>query len=256
MSRFKKERPYKIVVPVSGGKDSTACLIMALKTDKEVIPLFCDTGWEHDITYQYLDYLEDRFNINIIRLKGYRGGLKLEDVILKEGRFPWAQARFCTGYLKQKATKEWYQQNHSEEAMDYHFWYGMRTWESNNRAKKYKGIEPHELLHPDDIFIGLYGVKLGALVRVRLPIIDWRTEEVFEYLKDNNVRANPLYDNHLHNRVGCYPCMLAKREEQEKCFSTEFGQKQLAKIKILEEKIGRKYEMYDTDQGSCELCKS
>lgn len=67
--------------------------------------------------------------------------------------------------------------------------------------------------------------------------------------------VNPLYNEGTNDRVGCYPCMLAGKKVQEKMLSTEFGQQRLQEIKVLEEKIGKKYEMYDTDQGSCEICK-
>ncbi|WP_127483956.1 phosphoadenosine phosphosulfate reductase domain-containing protein [Paenibacillus ehimensis] len=47
------------VLTVSGGKDSTAMWICAVKElGIEVLPVFCDTGNEHHITYQYINYLE------------------------------------------------------------------------------------------------------------------------------------------------------------------------------------------------------
>ena len=51
----------KIIVPVSGGKDSTASLCLAIDKVgvKNVVPVFNDTGWEHPLTYEYLDYLND-----------------------------------------------------------------------------------------------------------------------------------------------------------------------------------------------------
>lgn len=48
------------VVSVSGGKDSTATLLLALERvgRDRVLPIFCDTGNEHELTYLHLDYLE------------------------------------------------------------------------------------------------------------------------------------------------------------------------------------------------------
>ena len=44
------------VVAVSGGKDSTALWLWALRAGlSPVLPLFCDTYWEADETYAYLD---------------------------------------------------------------------------------------------------------------------------------------------------------------------------------------------------------
>jgi 3'-phosphoadenosine 5'-phosphosulfate sulfotransferase (PAPS reductase)/FAD synthetase len=61
----------KHVISVSGGKDSTATLLLALARcpADSVIPIFCDTGNEHQDTYDYLVYLEQTLGITITRLK-------------------------------------------------------------------------------------------------------------------------------------------------------------------------------------------
>ncbi|HDZ9126760.1 TPA: phosphoadenosine phosphosulfate reductase family protein [Vibrio cholerae] len=47
------------VVSVSGGKDSTAQWLLGVENEVEnLIPVFADTGHEHELTYEYLDYLE------------------------------------------------------------------------------------------------------------------------------------------------------------------------------------------------------
>ncbi|SFE09384.1 phosphoadenosine phosphosulfate reductase family protein [Paracidovorax konjaci] len=55
------------VVSVSGGKDSLATLLLALAKCPagSVLPIFCDTGNEHDATYAYLRYLEGTLGITI-----------------------------------------------------------------------------------------------------------------------------------------------------------------------------------------------
>jgi 3''-phosphoadenosine 5''-phosphosulfate sulfotransferase (PAPS reductase)/FAD synthetase and related enzymes len=60
-----------IIVSVSGGKDSTAMLLKALEEypKSQITPIFCDTGWEHESTYEYLEYLEKALDIKIIKLK-------------------------------------------------------------------------------------------------------------------------------------------------------------------------------------------
>lgn len=49
------------VLSVSGGKDSAAMWIYATRElGEQVIPVFADTGHEHPLTYEYLDYLESQ----------------------------------------------------------------------------------------------------------------------------------------------------------------------------------------------------
>ena len=61
----------KHVISVSGGKDSTATLLLALENcpRKSIVPIFCDTGNEHAAVYEYLTYLELALDIEIVRLK-------------------------------------------------------------------------------------------------------------------------------------------------------------------------------------------
>jgi 3'-phosphoadenosine 5'-phosphosulfate sulfotransferase (PAPS reductase)/FAD synthetase len=59
------------VVSVSGGKDSTATLLLALNKvpRNQIVAIFCDTGNEIPVTYAYLDVLEQHLGITIHRLK-------------------------------------------------------------------------------------------------------------------------------------------------------------------------------------------
>lgn len=61
----------KHVVSVSGGKDSTATLLIAIENcpRDSIVFIFCDTGNEHQAVYEYLAYLEQALDITIHRLK-------------------------------------------------------------------------------------------------------------------------------------------------------------------------------------------
>lgn len=44
----------KVIVSFSGGKDSLASLLWVRNNlTKDFITVFCDTGWEHPLTYKY-----------------------------------------------------------------------------------------------------------------------------------------------------------------------------------------------------------
>ena len=61
----------KHVVSCSTGKDSVATLLLAIENcpRENIIPIFCDTGNEHEVVYQHLTYLEQALDITIVRLK-------------------------------------------------------------------------------------------------------------------------------------------------------------------------------------------
>lgn len=71
INTFLEYKGIRHVVSVSGGKDSAATLLLALQRFpmEKIIPIFCDTGNEHQEVYDYLSYLEQALDIEIIRLK-------------------------------------------------------------------------------------------------------------------------------------------------------------------------------------------
>lgn len=64
-------RQTRHVISVSAGKDSTALLLLAIQRcpASQIEAIFCDTGNEHRLVYEYLDYLESALNIRITRLR-------------------------------------------------------------------------------------------------------------------------------------------------------------------------------------------
>jgi 3'-phosphoadenosine 5'-phosphosulfate sulfotransferase (PAPS reductase)/FAD synthetase len=248
----------KILVPVSGGKDSACCLLMAIKENgkENVTAVFNDTGWDHPVTYEYLDYMSETLGIKIHSTLGHKRGRTLPDLIRDVGRFPFGLGRFCTMYLKQYALRDWYKENLFDGITNHEFWFGMRQQESGQRARKYAGITASDLFDMDDLFPNRYNKKLRATIKVRLPVVEWSEEKVFKYIESNGLERNPLYYEGTNDRVGCYPCLLAGKAIQKKMFATKVGKERLEIIKQLEIELGQKYEMYDTDQGSCEICNT
>lgn len=68
--------------------------------------VFADTGNEHEITLEYLDYLEQAMGIKIDRVSN---GTFIE-ACLKRKMFPSAMVRFCTRELKMEPTKKYLEQ--------------------------------------------------------------------------------------------------------------------------------------------------
>jgi len=65
------------LVSVSGGKDSTATLLLAMERhpQDEIRAAFADTGNEHESTYAYIDYLQRITGVPIHRVKADFSGL-------------------------------------------------------------------------------------------------------------------------------------------------------------------------------------
>jgi len=223
----------KVVVPVSGGKDSQACLKLALERyDKsEVLGLFCDTQFEHPITYKHIDSMRDLYGVKIDRV--CMGSVP--EMVLQYKRFPGGGARHCTDRLKIRPSRDFYKEL-AEKQGGFEVWYGMRSDESKEREKRYDSIVSDELYAPHDV-LNSYPKKLNKLgVWFRLPVLDWSTHEIFELLKGEE---NPLYAKGS-KRVGCFPCLAAGDRSKEHDFALDdFGRSQRVIVSELEKKIGR-----------------
>lgn len=93
----------KILVLFSGGKDSLASLIYAVKKygAKNITAVFCDTGWEHEITYKHIKEVCEKIGVELVVLKSSKYK-NFVDLAKKKKRFPSTKARFCTEELKTK----------------------------------------------------------------------------------------------------------------------------------------------------------
>ena len=91
----------KIIVQFSGGKDSQACLIWAVKKygKDKITAVFCDTGWEHKDTYTHIHDVCNQLDVELITLKS-RKYKDFVDMSINKSRFPSTMARFCTSELK------------------------------------------------------------------------------------------------------------------------------------------------------------
>lgn len=215
----------KCLVPISGGKDSQCCLELALHhfPRESIRGLFCDTKWEHPITYAHIDWMRKHYGVQIDVVCG---GSVMEKSV-KYGRFPGGGARHCTDELKIRETKIYCKELAERQGQGFEVWYGMRSGESDARRKRYSNKISTELYPPHEVIARKYPKYLAAMgVLFRLPILDWSKEQVLHQLGG---RENPLYELVGVDRVGCFPCMAAGDATKEKCFAyDEFGAKQYA----------------------------
>ncbi len=223
---------------VSGGKDSTATLLMAREEHGDQIHgVFADTGNEHQITYAYIDYLEQATGIPIKRLrrdfteewwarrhsietkwprKGVpeavirrvlavfdRGptGNPFLDLCIIKSRFPTRTMPFCTKELKVVPLTE-YAMNHIDATGQAVWsWQGVRIDESVGRRNRFQGSGAC-VKHFEDVGGGFY---------VNRPILRWTVDDVFDVHRYYGIAPNSLYLRG-RKRVGCF-CVNSDKEE-------------------------------------------
>lgn len=240
----------KVLVPVSGGKDSQASLKLAVRehgADK-VRGLFCDTQFEHPLTYEHIEKLRTLYGP--VQIDRVTSGTVMEQCE-KHGRFPGGGARFCTDELKMWVTRDYCARLAAYNGARFEVWYGVRSQESTQRKKRYAGKVCDELYPMHHVWPGKYPQYLERMgVLCRLCILDWATEDVFDYLEGQH---NPLYDAGFE-RVGCFPCLAANPDYKRAAFAfDDTGRKHLAQVEAMEQKIGKSVWTKD-GTAPCGLC--
>jgi len=243
----------RVLVPISGGKDSQASLKLALENyaPSEVRGLFCDTRFEHPKTYAHVEWMRQYYGVQIDTVCAG----SVEEQCLKHKRFPGGGARFCTEELKIWPTKRYCRDlavkqgsilkpntsdDHRNRQADggFEVWYGMRGDESHERSVRYAGKVCDELYAPHEVLPGKYPKYLQRMgVMFRLCIVDWSTEDVVEFVGKENL--NPLYGDGFP-RVGCFPCMASGDRWKDMAFRHDvFGASQHQKVIRISEQIGK-----------------
>lgn len=182
----------KHIINFSGGKDSTALLCWAKENLDEFTAIFCDTGWEHPLTYQYVDEIDRTFldgQLVTIQSKKYHG---FADLAVQRKIVPGLRSRFCTQELKIFPAHEYYESLDDEVTA----YVGIRADESRARANMPKK----------------QWVDDGGGYWMEFPLYDWTAEQCFALMEKHGLKPNPLYLLGSR-RVGCAPCIMVSKRE-------------------------------------------
>ena len=218
----------KILVQFSGGKDSQACLIKAVNDygKDKVTAVFCDTGFEHNVTYKHIQNVVQQLGVPLVTLRSdkYKDFV---DMSIKKSRFPSSQRRFCTSELKVVPMIDYIlSQDESFIIIQ-----GIRAKESKARAgydvecsyfKEYFNDEIKGLYHKKAV---LEWCKTHDASVLR-PIFHWSAQDVIDYILANGQRPNPLYERGF-SRVGCFPCIMCRKREVQLISKDDWAAKRL-----------------------------
>lgn len=196
------------IVSVSGGKDSTALYLWAKERwGQEFLPVFADTGHEHPVTLNYVRNIHEMaegpkvhwvkadFSARLEKQGKPISDKPFKDLITWKGRAPSPKAQFCTEHLKMRPIKEWLE-SIRKDSDTVEMYVGIRAAESERRSKM-----------PEHEWSDFYDCDLYR------PLLRWSEEQVWETLKRHGVPPNPLYTEAGSSRVGCYPCIHARKSE-------------------------------------------
>ncbi|WP_339823967.1 phosphoadenosine phosphosulfate reductase family protein [Sulfitobacter dubius] len=220
-----------VIASVSGGKDSTAMCLHLREREINYTPVFIDTGWESEQTYNYIENTlpeiigEITTIVKVIDLPDdvEQIARSFEDRmgryspmirrILKYGSFPSRKARWCTVDLKVDTMKR----HISKIDEDVVNAVGIRAEESSSRSQ-----------------MGEWEYSTSYQCEVWRPIIGWTLQDVIDIHHRHGVAPCSLYLKGA-SRVGCWPCIYARKAEIRRIGDSD--PERIALIRDLEEAV-------------------
>lgn len=226
-------------ISISGGKDSLAQWILAVESGVEHITTFADTGHEHPITIEYLDYLEQKLG-SIRRVKAdFSKRIEGKRKFIAE-KWPTSLVNECefTPERAEEIISRALEILHPTGIpfLDLCMWKGrfpstkarFCTFELKHEPIKTQVVDP--IINIGNKVISWQGVRaqesparaaldeweegmdIGPRLSIYRPILKWTHDEVFSLAKRHGIKPNPLYQQGC-SRVGCMPCVHARKSE-------------------------------------------
>jgi 3'-phosphoadenosine 5'-phosphosulfate sulfotransferase (PAPS reductase)/FAD synthetase len=229
----------KALVSVSGGKDSTATLLVALERlpKEDIFGAFADTGNEHPMTYDYVRFLGDRLGVQIKWVKadftdwwwrrrdyvrdkwplpspkkGWPDGVPAD--IVRRVLAVFEKGPTGNPYLDLCIIKGRFPSRKAQFCTDELKKQPLNKY-TNDLVAQYGKVESWQGVRADE---SESRAKLperesgGELFTIYRPILRWNVQMVFDQHRKSGIEPNPLYKLGM-GRVGCMPCINARKGE-------------------------------------------
>lgn len=209
-----------VIVPWSGGKDSTVALLLAVKAfgRDRVKAIYVDTGVEFPFTHKYVEELAEKLGIEL-----HVSYARIDRELLRGAPMPTHDNRWCTR-LKIETVSITLSRLREGRTL---IVLGDRDAESEKRSRRPPiRVEDKELV-------------------TITPVKMWGTFHVQLYLLLNNIPLNPLYEYGFY-RIGCYICPALRSWEvyvmlKDKSISEALRDKPLYK-KFLDHRLSSQHQ--------------
>ncbi|AYN24653.1 phosphoadenylyl-sulfate reductase [Buchnera aphidicola] len=160
--------PFTHVMSSSFGIQSIVLLHLIVTQKSDIPIILIDTGYLFPQTYNFIDMLKKKWNLN---LKVFRSTISSA----------WQEARYGKLWTQGLKGINLYNTINKVEPMDLAFKkLSVKTWFSGLRREQSKSRSALPYL---SLQKGIFKV---------LPILDWSNHQIYQYLKENNLKNHPL----------------------------------------------------------------
>lgn len=183
----------KIGFASSFGAEDVVVIDLLAKINKKVQVFTLDTGRLPEETYEVMDRIREKYGIPIVSF--FPDKAAVEKLEREKGFYSFRQSvenrKECCGIRKVEPLKR---------ALA-----GLDAWITGLRREQ---AVTRSGLPKVEVDAGNRGIaKLN-------PIADWTTEQVWDYIKKNNIPYNKLHDKHYPS-IGCAPCTRAVKPGED-----------------------------------------
>ncbi len=162
--------PGEFVLSSSFGIQAAVCLHLVTQQRPDIPVILTDTGYLFPETYQFIDELTDKLNLN---LQVFRA---TESPAWQEARYGKLWEQGVEGIERYNDINKVEPMNRALKTLEAQTWFaGLRREQSGSRAN-------------------LPVLAVQREVFKILPIIDWDNRTVYQYLTEHGLKYHPLWD--------------------------------------------------------------